>query len=104
MNENKIRAELLRQVDSGSAVALEKVDRYVSLVSTFYQLKKAVADTGAVVVTKNGAQEFTKTNPAIDTMNKVNSQLISLGKDMGLDTVPTPSVAPAVESAADEML
>lgn len=104
MNENRIRAELLRQVDADSAIALEKVERYVSLTQTFYLLKKNVAEYGPVVVTKNGAQEFTKTNPAIDAMNKINSQLIALGKDMGIDVLPAPSEKPAIETAADAML
>lgn len=95
MNDSRIRAELLKQVNSDSAIALEKVARYVTLTNTFASLDKAVKQMGAIVVTENGSQSFTKTNPAIDAMNKINSQLIALGKDMGLQSIPTPT--PAVE-------
>lgn len=92
MNENRIRAELLKQVNPDSAIALEKVERYVTLTHTFYQLHKAVEEIGPVTVTKNGAQEFTKTNPAIDGMNKINNQLIALGRDLNIKTMPSPAL------------
>ena len=104
MNENRIRAELLKQIDADSAIALEKVERYVSLTQIFYELKKSVAEDGPVTITVNGSQRFTKTNPAIDAMNKVNSQLIALGKDMGVDVLPAPKDGPEIETAESAML
>lgn len=33
---------------------------------------------GAVVVTENGSQKFTKTNPAIQEKNRINTSLLSI--------------------------
>ncbi|MEF2965045.1 P27 family phage terminase small subunit [Paenibacillus sp. M1] len=100
MNNKEVKAlreELLGRVDPKSKIQLEKVERYVNLVEIYYQLDKAIKDHGIMITTINGSQEFTKPNPAIAEKNKINTSLIALGKDLGLDT----PVKPAGESEDD---
>ncbi|OAB48469.1 P27 family phage terminase small subunit [Paenibacillus antarcticus] len=88
MDEKKIKAlksELLKRIDKKKKVQLEKIDRYINLVEIYYSLDGAIKDHGIMITTINGSQEFTKPNPAIAEKNKVNSSLIALGKDLGLD-------------------
>lgn len=94
MDEKRLKAiknELVKRIDKKSKVQAEKVDRYMNLVELYYQLDDAINDLGIMIKTVNGAQEFTKPNPAIAEKNKINSSLIALGKDLGLDE----SVKPA---------
>lgn len=81
----KIKAELLKRIDKTSRVMTEKVDRYINLVEIYYRLDEAIMEHGIMITTINGSQEFTKPNPAIAEKNKINSSLIALGKDLGLD-------------------
>lgn len=94
-----IRNELLKRIDKKSKVQIEKIDRYVNLVGIYYMLDKAIEEHGVMITTENGSQKFTKPNPAIAEKNKVNSSLIALGKDLGLDTpVPVPDPPEAKKS------
>ncbi len=92
--QKALREELLVRIDKKSNVQLEKVDRYMNLVNIFYLLDKTIKKDGVMVTTENGAQKFTKPNPAIAEKNKVNSSLIALGKDLGLE-IPNPVPAQA---------
>lgn len=99
MNNKEVKAlkdELLGRVNPKSKIQLEKVERYINLVEIYYKLDKAIKDHGIMITTINGSQEFTKPNPAIAEKNKINSSLIALGKDLGIDTP-----APAPKSSED---
>lgn len=82
-----VRKYLLEKVDTDDPVAIEKVDRYCSLMAMYYTLDAVVGDN-VITIVKNGKQEFTKTNPAITEMAKINTQMINLSKDMGLSAPP----------------
>ncbi|EIA21414.1 P27 family phage terminase small subunit [Listeria fleischmannii] len=79
---NRIKKELLKKIDADNAVQLEKVDRYLNLLSIFYQLDDSITEKGVMVETINASQVFLKPNPAIAEKNKVNTSLIALGKDL----------------------
>lgn len=72
-NIKKLEKELLSKVDTTSQKELEKVNRYINLIRIYYELDKSIETDGAVVVTENGSQKFTKTNPAIQ--EKIESTL-----------------------------
>nr|WP_144940203.1 P27 family phage terminase small subunit [Paenibacillus sp. 32O-W] len=80
----------MKRIDRKSKVQVEKVERYINLVEIYYMLDETIEEYGVMVTTENGAQKFTKPNPAIAEKNKVNSSLIALGKDMGLDVPVLP--------------
>ncbi len=87
---NAIKNELLKRIDKKSKVQIEKVSRYINLVKIYYMLDEAIDEHGVMITTENGSQKFTKPNPAIAEKNKVNSSLIALGKDLGLDVPALP--------------
>lgn len=81
----KVKKELLNRVNADDSIQLEKVDRYINLLELYYKLDESIEDLGTMITTENGSQRFTKPNPAIAEKNKINSSLIALGKDLGLD-------------------
>lgn len=83
----KLKNRLLSQIDKTNPIETEKVERYVSMVDMFYKLQKE-AIKQPIIEIENGSQHFTKSNPALADMNKINASLISLGKDMGLSAPP----------------
>ncbi|MHA3066585.1 P27 family phage terminase small subunit [Lacticaseibacillus saniviri] len=87
MSLSGIKNELMTKINPESEIEVEKVDRYVSLVKLYQKLQKE-ANKNPVIVVKNGAQEYVKTNPALNDMNKISTSLIALGKDMGLASAP----------------
>ncbi len=91
-----VRQYLFEKINKDDPVAVEKVERYCSLMTMYYSLD-AVASSDVVTVVKNGSQEFTKTNPAIAEMAKINTQMINLSKDMGL-SAPPPGVQGVIDS------
>lgn len=88
MNQAGLKRELLKKVNQKSEVEIEKVERYCNLIKYFYQLDKFIKDDGLMITIKNGAQEFTKANPAIAEKNRINAQLINLSKDLGISAPP----------------
>lgn len=74
----KLETELISKIDINSQMESEKVKRYLNLVKLFYDLDKSISETGAMVVTENGAQKFLKPNPAIQEKNRINAQLLSI--------------------------
>lgn len=80
-----IKKELKNKIDENDSIQLEKVERYINLVTIYYKLDKSINDLGTMITTINGSQQFTKPNPAIAEKNKINTSLIALGKDLGLD-------------------
>lgn len=85
MNPKKIKTELFKRIDKKDSIKVEKVERYLNLINLFYKLDESIEEYGVMMTTINGSQEFTKPNPAISEKNKINSSLIALGKDLGLD-------------------
>lgn len=100
--KTKLEKELLGKIDSKSEVQLEKVRRYVSFVKLYDKLNKEVMRNPMIEV-KNGAQEYTKVNPAVAELNKINNSLIALGKDMGLDA-PSAIADQAIGDAKSDLL
>lgn len=87
MNRAKMHKELLAQVNQESSVAVEKVERYLAMAVLVSKLTKVAAKEPMITV-KNGSQEYIKANPALAEVNRLNTSLIALGKDMGLTSPP----------------
>lgn len=86
MDLDLVKDELMEKIDSTSDIAVEKVERYINLLEIYYKLDESVLELGTMITTENGSQKFTKPNPAIAEKNKINSSLIALGKDIGVNT------------------
>ncbi|HCA7792286.1 TPA: terminase, partial [Staphylococcus pseudintermedius] len=50
-NKAKIKKYLLNKIDSTNPVQVEKVDRYLNLLSIFYELDKEIESKGLMVET-----------------------------------------------------
>ncbi|BAW91101.1 P27 family phage terminase small subunit [Staphylococcus caprae] len=84
-NKAKIKNYLLEKIEKDNPVQVEKVERYLNLLTIFYDLDKDIKAKGLMVETVNASQTFLKPNPAIAEKNKVNTSLISIEKSLGLN-------------------
>lgn len=80
---NELKKQLMGRIDKEDLMQVEKVERYVNLVSLFNELEKDIKEHGTMVVTENGAQKFTKPNPAIAEKVKINTSLLHIEKSFG---------------------
>ncbi|MCM3628794.1 P27 family phage terminase small subunit [Paenibacillus glycanilyticus] len=104
MDEKELKSlkkELMSRIDKKSKLQIEKVERYINLVSIFYLLDKSIKEQGVMTVTTNGSQSFTKANPALAEKSKINASLISLYKDLSLDSSPSPTSVSDDKSKSD---
>jgi phage terminase small subunit len=85
---SKLKKQLMSRIDTNDLVQVEKVERYIDLVKSFRKISKTISKEGESVTTVNGSQKFTKAHPLIGERNKINAQIIALGKDLGLDSRP----------------
>ncbi|WP_035191003.1 P27 family phage terminase small subunit [Ligilactobacillus equi] len=90
---DEVRSYLLEQIDEDDPVAVEKVERYCSLMNVYYSLYKSVNSKNVLTKVINGSQQYVKANPAITELAKVNTQMINLSKDMGISAPPPGMVA-----------
>lgn len=82
----KLKEQLMNRIDVEDLVKVEKVERYIDLVKSFRKITKTINKEGESVTTDNGPQKFTKAHPLIGERNKINAQLIALGKDLELSS------------------
>lgn len=82
---SEIKKELMGRINKDSPMEVEKVERYCSFVDMLRDLQKEVKEQGVVTVTINASQEFTKAHPALNEINKINSQLLNIEKSFGFD-------------------
>lgn len=83
----KLKNQLLERINTDDLVQVEKVERYIDLVKSFRRINKTIETEGESVTTENGSQKFTKAHPLIGERNKINAQLIALGKDIEFKTI-----------------
>jgi hypothetical protein len=77
-----LKKQLMEWIDTTDLIEVEKVERYIDLVKSFRKISKTINQDGESVTTENGSQKFTKAHPLISERNKINAQLIALGKDI----------------------
>lgn len=82
---SEIKKELMSRINEDSAMEVEKVQRYCDFVDVLRELQEKLKEQGVISVTKNGSQEFTKAHPALNEINKINSQLLNIEKSFGFD-------------------
>ncbi|WP_421426049.1 P27 family phage terminase small subunit [Streptococcus suis] len=80
MKIGELKKELMSLINKKSQIEVEKVERYLNLVKIYKELDKTLKKDGYMIVVKNGAQTFLKTNSAIGEKVKINQALIKLGE------------------------
>ena len=73
-----IKKYLLDNVEEQDPVTLEKIDRYIEFVEVLQMLLNTVKEVGVTTITTNATQKFTKANPALAEINKLNTQLLNI--------------------------
>lgn len=78
----KLKKHLLARIDVSDLNQVEKVERYIELVKSFRRMDSRINEDGEIVITENATQRFEKAHPLISERNKLNSQLLALGKEI----------------------
>ncbi|WP_063697065.1 P27 family phage terminase small subunit [Pediococcus inopinatus] len=82
MTVSKLEKYLNDNSDKNNVFQQEKIARYKNLRKLFNELDKSIKANGATITVINGAQKYTKVNPAIAEKEKLNSQLLTLEKEI----------------------
>lgn len=77
---DKIRDYLLSRIDKTDPVEVEKVGRYLKHVEMYRRMERRVKKDGVMKTTINASQEFAKSHPLLNEMNKVNASLLNIEK------------------------
>ncbi|MGD7021770.1 P27 family phage terminase small subunit [Rossellomorea vietnamensis] len=77
-----LEKQLLNRIDQDDLIEVDKVKRYIAMVKQIRKLQTAINKDGVMSTTVNASQEFVKTNPAINELNKLTKTLISLEKSI----------------------
>jgi len=73
-----LEKQMLNRINQDDLLEVDKVKRYIAIVKQIRKLQSAVNKTGVMATTVNASQEFIKTNPALNEINKLTKTLISL--------------------------
>ncbi|MDX5475515.1 MAG: P27 family phage terminase small subunit [Bacillaceae bacterium] len=77
-----LEKQLLGRIDPSDLIEVDKVKRYIAIVKQIRKLQSVINKDGVMTTTVNASQEFVKTNPAINELNKLTKTLISLEKSI----------------------
>lgn len=104
MAVTKLEKYLKDNSDKDNVFQQEKIARYKNLRKLFNDLDKSIKANGATVTVINGAQRYTKVNPAIAEKEKLNGQLLTLEKEiqMSIRTYKNSSRKDSPESPPNE--
>ena len=94
--------QLLMRINRDDLVEVDKVNRYISLVKQIRKVQTAINKEGVMLTTINASQEFVKTNPALNELNKLTKTLIALEKSIKFEMMETPSLPKETEKDNDE--
>lgn len=77
---DKIKEYLMSRIDTSNPVEVEKVGRYLKNIEIYRRMERTVKKEGVSITVKNGSQEFVKSHPLLNEMNKVNTAIINIEK------------------------
>ncbi|MCC2250504.1 P27 family phage terminase small subunit [Virgibacillus sp. AGTR] len=87
-----LEIQLMMRIDQDDLIEVDKVKRYIAIVKQIRRLQTAINKEGVMVTTVNANQEFTKSNPAINELNKLTKTLISLEKSIKFEMINPPNL------------
>ena len=73
-----LEKQMLNRINQDDLLEVDKVKRYIAIVRQIRKLQTEINKAGVLTTTVNASQEFVKTNPAINELNKLTKTLISL--------------------------
>ena len=75
------------KIDTDDLIEVDKVKRYIAIVKQIRKLQTEINKNGVMSTTVNASQEFIKTNPAINELNKLTKTLITLEKSIKFEMI-----------------
>ena len=97
-----LEKQLMNRIDKYDLIEVDKVKRYIAMVKQIRKLQTAINKDGVMVTTVNANQEFTKSNPAINELNKLTKTLISLENSIKFIKLDVPDISEEDEKDNDE--
>lgn len=93
----KLKSDLLERIDTDNLIEVEKVERYCDLIKLYRRIEREIREDELTKTTTNASQEFEKSNPLLNDLKSLNSQINTTGntikfkresKKPDLSTVP----------------
>lgn len=97
-----LEKQLMNRIDKNDLIEVDKIKRYIAIVKQIRKLQAAINKSGVMVTTVNANQEFTKSNPAINELNKLTKTLISLENSIKFQMIDAPVLPEEDEKDNDE--
>ena len=94
----KLKKDLMERIDTDNLMEVEKVERYCDLVRLHRRIERDIRQEELIIETVNASQKFEKSNPLLNDLKTLNSQINTTGntikfkrekKKAELSTVPT---------------
>lgn len=87
-----LEKQMMKQIDNNDLIEVDKVKRYIAIIKQIRKLQTAINKEGVMTTTVNASQEFIKTNPAINELNKLTKTLITLEKSIKFEMINPPDL------------
>lgn len=87
-----LEKQLMLKIDTNDLIEVDKVKRYIAIVKQIRKLQTEINKHGVMSTTINASQEFTKTNPAINELNKLTKTLITLENSIKFEMINPPDL------------
>ncbi|MGW6384546.1 P27 family phage terminase small subunit [Peribacillus butanolivorans] len=99
---SELENQLMNRIDRDDLIEVDKVMRYIAIVKQIRKLQSVINKDGVMMTTINASQEFIKTNPALNELNKLTKTLIALEKSINFEMVDVPVITEDEEKDNDE--
>src|SRR5699024_12519141 len=80
VSTDNIKEYLMSKIDTSNPGEVEKVGRYIKHIEMYRRMERTIKSEGVSVTTKNASQEFVKSHPLLNEMNKVNAAIMNIEK------------------------
>ncbi|WP_258832815.1 P27 family phage terminase small subunit [Peribacillus frigoritolerans] len=99
---SNMEKQLLMRINCDDLIEVDKVKRYIAIVKQIRKLQNVINKDGVMMTTINASQEFIKTNPALNELNKLTKTLIALEKSIKFEMLDVPVITEDKEKDNDE--
>ncbi|MFB6800470.1 P27 family phage terminase small subunit [Peribacillus butanolivorans] len=99
---SELENQLMNRIERDDQIEVDKVMRYIAIVKQIRKLQSVINKDGVMMTTINASQEFIKTNPALNELNKLTKTLIALEKSINFEMVDVPVIPEDEEKDNDE--
>ncbi|QOS90228.1 P27 family phage terminase small subunit [Peribacillus sp. JNUCC41] len=99
---SNMEKQLMMRINCDDLIEVDKVKRYIAIVKQIRKLQSVINKDGVMMTTINASQEFIKTNPALNELNKLTKTLIALEKSIKFEMMDAPAITEDEEKDNDE--